>query len=114
MPRGDQSGPEGKGPKTGRGAGFCAGFDMPGYANNEIPRLGIGWRSRRRGQRLPFNYCGRGFGGMRFAAYEVPDPVNITPEEKLGRLKQREKWLQEQLNEIQEDIQNIEGDSKKS
>jgi hypothetical protein len=51
---------------------------------------------------------------MRFAAYEVPDPANITPEEKLGKLKQRENWLQEQLNEIQEDIQNIEGDSKKS
>jgi hypothetical protein len=26
MPRGDGTGPMGVGPKTGRGAGFCAGF----------------------------------------------------------------------------------------
>ncbi|HHX95299.1 MAG TPA: DUF5320 domain-containing protein, partial [Clostridia bacterium] len=33
MPRGDRTGPTGLGPLTGRGAGFCAGFKVPGYAN---------------------------------------------------------------------------------
>ena len=33
MPRGDGTGPMGMGPMTGRGAGFCAGFAVPGYAN---------------------------------------------------------------------------------
>lgn len=33
MPRGNGTGPAGMGPMTGRGAGFCAGFGMPGYAN---------------------------------------------------------------------------------
>ncbi len=33
MPRGDGTGPLGMGPLTGRGAGFCAGFRMPGYTN---------------------------------------------------------------------------------
>ena len=33
MPQGDGTGPEGKGPMTGRAMGFCAGFNMPGFAN---------------------------------------------------------------------------------
>lgn len=33
MPGGDGRGPRGFGPRTGRGAGFCAGFAGPGYAN---------------------------------------------------------------------------------
>ncbi|MEW6525335.1 MAG: DUF5320 domain-containing protein [Spirochaetota bacterium] len=33
MPCGDRTGPYGAGPMTGRGAGFCAGYGMPGYAN---------------------------------------------------------------------------------
>ncbi len=33
MPFGDGTGPRGLGPMTGRAAGFCAGFGMPGFAN---------------------------------------------------------------------------------
>lgn len=58
MPRGDKTGPEGKGPKTGRGLGLCSGSDKPGYQNEEAPRQG-----RVRGPRN-----GTGFGpgrGMR-------------------------------------------------
>jgi len=33
MPFGDGTGPMGLGPMTGRGAGFCAGFGTPGFAN---------------------------------------------------------------------------------
>ncbi len=33
MPRGDGTGPMGAGPMTGRGAGFCTGTGMPGFAN---------------------------------------------------------------------------------
>ena len=38
MPRGDRTGPLGMGPITGRGAGFCAGFKTPGYANTRFGR----------------------------------------------------------------------------
>jgi hypothetical protein len=34
MPFGDGTGPMGLGPMTGRGAGFCAGFGRPGFANS--------------------------------------------------------------------------------
>jgi len=33
MPRGDGTGPAGQGPMTGRATGYCAGYNMPGYAN---------------------------------------------------------------------------------
>lgn len=33
MPWGDGSGPLGLGPMTGRAAGFCAGYPLPGYMN---------------------------------------------------------------------------------
>ncbi len=33
MPRGDRSGPMGMGPGSGRAAGFCAGYNTPGFLN---------------------------------------------------------------------------------
>jgi len=33
MPAGDGTGPLGLGPMTGRAAGYCAGFPVPGYMN---------------------------------------------------------------------------------
>ena len=42
MPYGDRTGPEGMGPRTGRAAGYCAGYDVAGYMN---PAFG----GRRRG-----------------------------------------------------------------
>ena len=72
MPRGDRTGPEGKGPMTGRGAGYCSENDEPGFANDS-PRRGFGFgfgfgggggrglgrRGRGRGQGLGGR--GRGF-----------------------------------------------------
>ena len=33
MPRGDRTGPFGLGARTGRKAGFCAGWNVPGFLN---------------------------------------------------------------------------------
>lgn len=33
MPGGDRTGPAGLGSRTGRGMGYCSGFDAPGYFN---------------------------------------------------------------------------------
>ena len=38
MPGGDGTGPWGLGPMTGRGAGFCAGFNVPGFMNPSAVR----------------------------------------------------------------------------
>ena len=39
MPRGDGTGPAGMGPMTGRAAGFCAGYPVPGYMNPAVGRF---------------------------------------------------------------------------
>lgn len=52
MPHGDRTGPVGEGPMTGRGMGYCAGCDEPGFAN---PAPGFAGRGAGRGQ------GGRGF-----------------------------------------------------
>ncbi len=44
MPNGDRTGPEGKGPRTGRGLGRCSGSEEPGWKSEEKPRLGLGRR----------------------------------------------------------------------
>ena len=41
MPFGDGTGPAGMGPMTGRAAGFCAGYPVPGYMNPAGGRAGF-------------------------------------------------------------------------
>jgi hypothetical protein len=45
MPRGDGTGPAGMGPMTGRAAGYCAGYPVPGYMN-PVGGRGFGGRGR--------------------------------------------------------------------
>jgi Family of unknown function (DUF5320) len=49
MPGGDGTGPTGMGPMTGRGAGFCAGYPVPGYVNAGGGRGFWGWGRGRGG-----------------------------------------------------------------
>ncbi|MFH0965683.1 MAG: DUF5320 domain-containing protein [Planctomycetota bacterium] len=51
MPGGDGTGPMGMGPMTGRAAGYCAGFPVPGFMN---PGAGFGFGGQ---------WSGRGFRG---------------------------------------------------
>jgi hypothetical protein len=41
MPLGNGTGPAGMGPMTGRAAGFCAGYPVPGYMNPALGRAGF-------------------------------------------------------------------------
>jgi len=89
MPQGDQTGPAGQGPMTGRGMGFCAGFNAPGFMNQGFRRGG-----------------GRGFGrGRGFAwrarAMPIVQPQVITEE-------QEKQVLQEDLKDIKAEMQEIE------
>ena len=65
MPWGNGTGPAGMGPMTGRGAGFCAGYSVPGYAN-PVGGGGYGFGFGRGGGR------GRGGGGGRRSGYFAP------------------------------------------
>ena len=58
MPRGDRTGPNGMGPMTGRGLGYCNDYASPGFTRG-IPRGGAGFnygRGLRRGFRGGFGY----------------------------------------------------------
>ena len=118
MPWGDRTGPMGFGSMTGRGMGFCAGFDRPGYAN---PGSGFG-----RGMGF-----GRGFGrgggfGRRFWASR-PTPVapartvpvsygpatapvqyEYTKEDEIADLKADRDAIERELKAISERLKELE------
>lgn len=119
MPFGDRTGPQGLGPRTGRGAGYCSGFPGPGYMN---PIPGGGWFGFGRGQ-------GRGrFGGGRgwrhqywatglpgWASYGYqpfwgvyPYGPELSTEEETTILKDQAEYLKQQLDEIGERIRTLE------
>lgn len=63
MPRGDGKGPEGRGPMTGRRAGYCSGNDEPGVENDSSRRgFGFGFGGGK-GQVRRGRGRGQGFGG---------------------------------------------------
>jgi len=81
MPRGDATGPTGMGSMTGRAAGFCAGYNMPGYLNKGGGR-GCGMGFGRRNNIGSFGRQGGGpgrrnrffAGGLSGGAWANPDP----------------------------------------
>lgn len=56
MPYKDGTGPSGQGPRTGRGAGNCAGTGSTGRFGGRGLGLGRGGRGRGRGLGLGFGY----------------------------------------------------------
>ena len=107
MPRGDGTGPFGMGPMTGRAAGHCAGFDMPGYANPAPGRgRGMGFGRGRRNW-----FCATGMPGwMRFGAYGVPYQRR-DPEVEKQVLRNQAEALQSELDLIKKRISEIENDA---
>ena len=82
MPAGDGTGPAGMGPMTGRAAGYCAGYPVPGYMN-PIGGRGFGAFGRgggwgRRNQFYATGLTGWQRGAMGAGAYGAP-PAYPTP-----------------------------------
>ncbi len=105
MPRGDQTGPAGMGPMTGRGAGLCSGHQFPGYANS----YGRGG-------------CGRGFGRMnyansvpaqnRFRGFNNFEDSRVEFDEK-KILGEQAVFLEEQLKHVKGRLSEIDGNKEK-
>jgi len=87
MPQGDRTGPNGQGPMTGRGLGFCSGSNTPGYMNS-----GFG-----RGMSRGFGR-GRGFG-FRQQAFIQPQVITETQEKEM--LKQELEAIKAEQSEIE-------------
>ncbi|HHY47277.1 MAG TPA: DUF5320 domain-containing protein [Firmicutes bacterium] len=140
MPRGDGTGPMGLGPMTGRAAGYCAGYPVPGFMNPIGGRwfgfgrgLGLGrgrgWRWMYYATGLPgwarFRYPGWvGYPGWATpgypAYYGAPFPgasyagqvAQPTSEQEMAFLKQQAEYLREELKEIEERLKDL-GSSEK-
>lgn len=107
MPRGDGTGPMGMGRMTGRGAGYCAGFAAPGYANP----IGFG---------CTFG-GGRGFRRM-FYATGLPEQVRFMPHTYAGTyesavgerelLSRQAEFLENQLEQVKKRLSNFKEDAE--
>ena len=95
MPRGDGTGPMGNGPMTGRGAGFCAGFAVPGAAS-AVGRFG-GFGCRR----------GAG-GGIRGAGMQMRNQFMAQQYGEVGATTANEKeLLSRQMNALETQLQQV-------
>ncbi len=121
MPGGDGTGPMGCGPMTGRGAGYCAGNGMPGYANYgggrggwfRGPRIqsgGRGFSGRGRGWRNMFYATGLP-GWMRYGGYygqDAPYAPALSREDELRMLKDQAEYFKSALEDINKRLNEME------
>lgn len=120
MPAGDGTGPNGTGPLTGRAAGYCAGYGVPGYANPVRGGRGGGFcggfgggrgfggrglRNRFYGSGMPFG--GRGFQNMT-PRFDNPAPYDNSPEAELRMLKSQAEFMKREVEAITLRIMELE------
>ncbi len=107
MPHGDGTGPLGQGARTGRGLGFCNGFDAPGFARGTGCHRGRGW-GRHPGRR---GRGGQGWGRLALShtwteAPPPPMPPTARPvapasvRDEIATLHARLDGLQQQMAEL--------------
>ena len=123
MAGGDRTGPVRMGPMTGRAAGYCAGYPIPGFMNR-VPGSGFwGWgRGVGRGQRNWFHAAGL-TGWQRAApglstfgasgAYAAPFvwpfvPATISTEQELDLLERQAEYFTNPLEGIRKPIEELE------
>jgi hypothetical protein len=120
MPRGDRTGPMRAGAMTGRGAGYCSGSGMPGYANLEPGRgfgMGFGGAHPRSGRAFG---GGRGWrhwfyatglpGWMRFGGYARPT-FGLDHVTEKQALEHEAEALQSELDSIKKRLEEIQAKS---
>ncbi len=128
MPLGDQTGPMGFGSMTGRAAGFCAGYGVPGYTNPVFGRgRGFGW-GRGYGFRGGWGRgFGRGFGRAWAAPYPAYSgygyyppaaptapaaPASPTAQDELGALQRESEYLKTELDNINRRISELQSEKE--
>lgn len=106
MPGGDRTGPWGRGPRTGRGMGFCSGYDNPGYAT------GRGFFRRGRGFARGGGYGrGRGPGGwFPEDEYYPPAAPRVSRDEEKIRIERSIDDLEVELKELKGRLKELEKD----
>ncbi len=112
MPRGDRTGPAGMGPMTGRGAGYCAGYNVPGFMNAYGGRMGAGFgRGRGRWWGAPPPAAGGGSWAPSYGGY--PYAPSYSAEQEKEALQNQVKFFEDQLAALREHIEELEADTSK-
>lgn len=125
MPGGDRTGPMGMGPMTGRAAGYCAGYPVPGYMNPAGGRGFGGWgrgggRGGGRGWRNWYHATGLtgwqraamgwpAFGAGWGGAVPPPQPFAAGPtgQQEMDMLRSQAEYLQDVLENIRKRIDEL-------
>lgn len=108
MPRGDGRGPAGYGPRSGRGLGYCASFDSPGFTKPG-PGRGRGFRNNFG----PGNGMRRGFNRGNMNAQRRYSP-NYNPQteysknDEINELKNYAKDMKKELDAVINRIEELE------
>jgi len=121
MPRGNGTGPMGMGPRTGRAAGYCAGYSVPGYAN-PMPGIGAfgggagGARGSGGGRGHRNWYYATGLTGWSparppYAAPNAPYPTpfsQIPPEEETKVIRNQIEMMEQDIKAARERLGELE------
>ncbi len=118
MPRGDGTGPAGMGVMTGRAAGYCAGYSVPGYMNYAGGRglgfgrgfsraigRGFGWRS---------GFFGGAPGFLGFNPYTYAPGAqyrNTDPETEKQALQEQSDALEAEVEKIKKRLSEMNAES---
>jgi len=111
MPGGDRTGPLGMGPRTGRVAGYCAGYEVPGYLN-PAPGWGAGFGPgrRARGGTGRRGGWGGGWGWRTYPPTEAAGPAGPQTADP-GSPERRLEQLEAEISEIRRLVGEV-GSSK--
>lgn len=113
MPSGDRTGPEGTGSRTGRGLGYCNGYNSPGYTRGTPRGRGGFGRGYNRGLGRGF---GRGLGRGRQRIYFPPieeRTSEIAPnEDEKFYLENVLRNLEEEIKQVKDRLQNLTNETK--
>jgi len=130
MPGGDGTGPVGLGPMTGRAAGYCAGYPVPGYMNAAGGRGLGGWgRGRGGGRGWRNQFYATGLTGWQRAGMGWPALGGVIPpvgpygapfvpaasaEQQIDALKGQAEYFEDALDGIRKRIEELEAKGKKN
>ena len=111
MAGGDRTGPMGQGPVTGRRAGYCAGFDSPGFTKGPGGGRGRGF-SFGRGMGFGRGMArGRGFGrawGFNAPVQGITGISSMSKEDEIRFLKSAADALKRSQKEIEKRLGELE------
>ena len=103
MPGGDRTGPEARGPMTGRALGYCAGNNNPGFTK-DVPR----GRGYGRGFGRGFGGRGRGFWRRDYYPEQYYEPAPIHRQAYPEQTKDEEKrYLEDMVKSLESDLKDM-------